>query len=117
MPSMTAHAPGHDRRRRREAGKARIQLATALAVVIAAVGSTRLSSSPSASAGSNPQHGIGFTKGCIAPTIVGDPYRCSFGVFNNLPTEPDTLTFTSIVDVVHANPANVSSGNIIGSLV
>lgn len=73
---------------------------------------------PWAGAGSSTVHGIGFSKGCDTPTKVGALYTCTYSVQNSSlsDTAGDTLTFDSIVDVVHANPADVGSGNIIGSL-
>ncbi|MFB3105131.1 MAG: hypothetical protein ACE1ZA_09390, partial [Pseudomonadales bacterium] len=68
------------------------------------------------SAGSNVDvHGIGFSKGCKGPTKIGSPYTCTFSVVNTFfsDTATDTLTFTSVVDVVHATPADVSSENIL----
>ena len=63
-------------------------------------------------------HDISFNKGCVGPINVGDPNTCTYGVFNFVvvDTGPDTLTITSIVDVVHADPSDVSSGNILSSL-
>src|SRR3989337_2451188 len=91
--------------------KGRVRASLGLAVV-AVVGSLFLWS-PWASAVD--VHGIGFSKGCVTPTMVGNPYTCTFSVQNSIPTDTagDTLTFTSIVDVVHANPSDVSSGDII----
>jgi hypothetical protein len=65
-------------------------------------------------------HGIGFVKGCVSPTSITQPYACSYAIFNNSDTGneviADTLTITSLVDVVHADPSDVSSGNILPSL-
>jgi hypothetical protein len=58
-------------------------------------------------------HGISFLKGCNSPTIVGDPYICTFQVVNNVDTAHDTLTITSLVDVVHSGTGDVSSGNVL----
>ena len=60
------------------------------------------------------QHGIGLTKGCTSPTKIGDPYSCSYTVRNILDEAEDTLTISSLVDVVHAASGDVSS-NIIGA--
>ena len=60
------------------------------------------------------QHGIGLTKGCTSPTKVGDPYSCSYTIRNGLDEAEDTLTISSLVDVVHAASGDVSS-NIIGA--
>jgi hypothetical protein len=61
-------------------------------------------------------HGIAFTKGCQSPTQIGGPYLCAYQVLNVADTAHDTLTFSSIVDTVHAFPTNVSLGNILPSL-
>src|SRR3954470_4036409 len=62
------------------------------------------------------QHGIGFTKGCTSPTKVGDPYSCSYTVRNVLDEAQDTLTITSLVDIVHSAGGDVNSGNIMGAV-
>ncbi len=69
-------------------------------------------SSPGAVA-SGPLHGISFLKGCAGPTNVGDPYSCTFRVSNTVDQASDTLTITSVVDVVHAGSGDVSSGNLL----
>src|SRR5262249_43150953 len=62
-------------------------------------------------------HGIAFSKGCESPTIVGNPYICTYKVANDpvVNTSLDTLTFSGISDTVNAVPP-VSSGPILGSL-
>jgi hypothetical protein len=105
--------------RRREHGRFPVQLAMAFAISAAvALLAGTLASQPQASAGVefDPLHGISFTKGCVAPTIVGDPYRCNFQILNNVDEGPDALTITSLVDVVHASPSDVSSGNVLPTL-
>src|SRR5829696_3678445 len=62
------------------------------------------------------QHGIGFTKGCVSPTKIGDPYQCSYTIRNILDEAGDTLTINGLVDVVHSAGGDVSSGNIIGAV-
>ena len=43
------------------------------------------------------------SKGCNGPTNIGSPYTCSYTITNNQDNPAhDTLTITSIVDVVHA---------------
>ena len=60
------------------------------------------------------QHGIGFSKGCNGPTNIGSPYTCSYTITNNQDNPAhDTLTITSIVDVVHAAGGDVTSGNLL----
>lgn len=60
-----------------------------------------------------PVHGIGFAKGCNGPTDVGSQYTCHFVINNNSDTAGDTLTITSIVDVVHATAGDVTSANLL----
>ena len=58
----------------------------------------------------DPQHGISFSKGCTSPREFGEPYRCSYSVSNQLDAvnqAHDTLTFTSITDIVHASGGDV----------
>src|SRR5512146_1286882 len=69
-----------------------------------------------ATAQSSIQHGIGFTKGCVSPTKIGDPYQCSYGIRNVLDEAQDTLTISGLVDVVHSSAGDVSSGNMFSSL-
>jgi hypothetical protein len=73
---------------------------------------------PTAAQAQVPIHGIGFSKGCLSPLNVGDAYTCTFSVQNTSVTDTalDTLTFTSIVDVVHSGTGDVNSGNIIAQL-
>ncbi len=65
----------------------------------------------------NGLHGIGFVKGCTSPSYVNQGYSCTYGVINNIDTGnntvADTLTITSIVDVVHASPSDVTSANLL----
>ncbi len=62
-------------------------------------------------------HGIGFSKGCTTPSYVNQEYKCAYSVANTIDTGnntvADTLTVTSIVDVVHANPSDVTSANLL----
>ena len=62
--------------------------------------------------------GIGVAKGCDASTPVGDPYGCAYGFTNNPGVNPsnNTITITSVVDIVFAAGGNVASGNILPSL-
>lgn len=39
-------------------------------------------------------HGIAFTKGCMSPTPVGQPYTCTYSIRNNVDEAQDTLTIT-----------------------
>ncbi len=58
-------------------------------------------------------HGINFLKGCDSPTVVGQPYICTFQAINTVDTAHDTLTITSVVDVVHAGSGDVTSANLL----
>jgi hypothetical protein len=62
-----------------------------------------------ATAAAVPQYGIGFTKGCVSPTLVGAPYQCSYTIQNTFDTVGDTLTITNMSDVVHAAAGDVAS--------
>ena len=86
-------------------------LAAALAVASVALFSF------AASAQAQGVHGIGFAKGCDSPIAVGDPYECEYTINNNVDTGDgvtgDTLTITSIVDVIAANPSDETSANLL----
>ncbi|MFM7225204.1 MAG: beta strand repeat-containing protein [Actinomycetota bacterium] len=62
-----------------------------------------------------PEHGLAVVKGCDSPTTVGQKTKCYFGVYNNQ-GDPDTLTITSLSDVVASAGGNVSSGNVLSLL-
>ena len=62
-----------------------------------------------------PQHGLAVVKGCDSPTTVGQKTSCGFGIYNNQ-GDPDTLTITSLVDVVHGAAGDDNSGNILSQL-
>jgi hypothetical protein len=103
--------------RRAERGRLPLQVALAFAISTAVALVAGSLTSQWASAGNpNPLHGISFAKGCVVPTIVGDTYKCNFLITNNVDQASDTLTITSLVDVVHANPSDVSSGNVLSTL-
>src|SRR5436190_14315785 len=59
-------------------------------------------------------HGIGFFKGCTSPTTVGQKTSCNFTITNT--SDPDDLTISSLVDVVHGAAGDDNSGNIIPTL-
>ena len=61
-------------------------------------------------------HDITFDKNCSSPTLVGDPYRCTYSMSNDVDGAHDTLTVTGLSDKVHAAGGDVSSGNVLGSL-
>ena len=75
-----------------------------------------LAISPGIALAQDVQHGIGFTKGCASPIKIGNPYTCAYTVRNILDEAEDTLTITSLIDVVHAAGGDVNSGNIIGAV-
>lgn len=61
-------------------------------------------------------HGMGLTKNCNSPTVVGSAYICSFKIQNLLDDAHDTMTITSLVDVVHSGSGGltpVPSGNLL----
>lgn len=74
---------------------------------------------PVAQAQAVPTHGIGFAKGCDSPVNVGDPYNCGFLIANTplLDTHGDTLTVTSLTDVVHAFNGDIPSGELLNTRV
>jgi hypothetical protein len=74
--------------------------------LVAGVGVTTLTSAASAAV---PQYGIGFTKGCVSPTLIGAPYQCSYTIQNTIDTVFDTLTITNMSDVVHAAAGDAAS--------
>jgi hypothetical protein len=58
-------------------------------------------------------HGIAFTKGCSSPTVVGQPYSCSYTVQNIVDDAHDTLTISGITDTVHAASGDVVNSNVL----
>lgn len=89
-----------------------IRVSAALALVVGlAMVTGILAWSPRAQAAE--LHGISFLKGCNSPTIVGEPYICTFQAQNTVDTAHDTLTITSVVDVVHAVGGDVTSPNLL----
>ena len=89
-----------------------MHLTRRLGVTFAAAMLVALTVSPGIALAADENHGIGLNKGCIGATKVGDPYRCSYGVTNNQDEADDTLTITSLVDVIN-RPGSPSSGNIL----
>src|ERR671934_2258530 len=61
-------------------------------------------------AGGVAQHGIGFTKGCEDPTVVGEKTTCSFTFFNSLQTESagNSVEFHGMDDLVFSAGGTVS---------
>ena len=102
-------------------GLAGVPVRAALAFLVGcAMVAGMLLSSPSARADtptptSTPglKHGMGFIKGCNSPTVVGSPYICSFEAINAIDEAHDTLTITSVVDVVHAFAGDQTSVNLL----
>ncbi len=83
-----------------------------LMVALAATMLVALAIGPGTALAADENHGIGLNKGCIGATRIGDPYRCSYAVTNNIDEANDTLTITSLVDVIN-RPGSPSSGNIL----
>jgi hypothetical protein len=77
--------------------------------VIALVTGLGVTVSTSAMATPLPQYGIGFTKGCVSPTLVGAPYQCGYTIQNTIDTAGDTLTISNMSDIVHAAAGDVAS--------
>ncbi len=69
--------------------------------------------SHSSTEAANELHGIALLKGCDSPTNVGEAYICTFQAENVVDTQHDTLTITSLVDVVHAHAGDVTSGDLL----
>jgi hypothetical protein len=102
--------PGRQWRSGVTSGVGRLGLALCLLSMVAVL--------PAAVEAQLPIHGIGFSKGCASPLNVGDAYSCVFAAQNTSVTDTalDTLTFNSIVDVVHSGTGDKSSGNILAQL-
>src|SRR5947208_14180141 len=60
-------------------------------------------------------HGITLLKACNTTTKVGDPYVCQYQVVN-ADDNSESITVSSVVDVVHSAGGDDSSGNIIVAL-
>ena len=62
------------------------------------------------------QHGIGLTKGCQSPVVIGDPLFCEYTIINNLDTgdgnTADTLTITVLEDFICNG--GIVAGNCLG---
>src|SRR4051812_26203177 len=84
------------------------------AVGLATAALLALAIGPGTAVAADEQHGIGFGKGCIGSTKIGDDYRCSYAITNAIGFDEagDTLTITSVVDTVN-RPGSPSSGNIL----
>ena len=88
----------------------------AIAATMLAAGGLYVMSAPLALA--QGVHGIAFAKGCSSPTLIGQAYKCDYTIANSIDSgngslnSSDTLTITSLVDNVQANPP-VNSGNIL----
>ncbi|MGD0764715.1 MAG: hypothetical protein ABR978_00195 [Dehalococcoidia bacterium] len=88
----------------------RVRAAVAFVVGCAMIAGMMLSSTSGQAA---ELHGISFLKGCNSPTVVGQPYICTFQAQNTVDTAHDTLTITSVVDIVHAFAGDVTSTNLL----
>jgi hypothetical protein len=71
---------------------------------------------PPAARATDPVHSIAFTKGCVSPTKIADPYTCSYTVRNVVDEAGDTLRIDGLDDVVHAWAGDADSGNIFSAL-
>jgi hypothetical protein len=60
-----------------------------------------------------PAHGMGFAKGCDSPRNVGQTYQCFFVLTNTIDQAGDTITVSSITDVVTTAGGPVASGNLL----
>jgi len=89
---------------------------TSLVVAVAATFVAALLGMVPGSAAVPRVHGIGFLKGCDSPTMVGEQMSCRVTVRNSVDNAPDTLTVTSVVDLVHAAGGDDVSGNLLPSL-
>jgi LPXTG-motif cell wall-anchored protein len=87
---------------------------TALFALVLAMAPVMLGATAAHAAG--PFHGITLQKFCTSPTPVGDQMQCSFKV-TNADDNNENIVITSLTDVVHSAGGNVSSGNILGTLV
>ena len=61
------------------------------------------------------QHGISLAKGCASFTSIGEQTQCDFSI-GNTSGDPDTLTITSLVDVVDPTGTPDNAGNILFGL-
>jgi len=86
-------------------------IAGMMTVVLLALG---VPFAPLSDAQAEPQHGITFLKGCDSPTTVGQKTKCDFSIIND--QDPDTLTITSLDDVVQAAGGDDDAGNILPDL-
>src|SRR5437667_10404625 len=81
-------------------------------VVVVALFSTLLVTGPPA--GAVPVHGIAFGTSCGGPVPIGQKTKCHFGIANSL--DADSLTITSLTEVVHAAAGDDFSGNVLALL-
>jgi hypothetical protein len=94
--------------------RTRLKVLLSLAAVVALAASMVVLNAMSASAVAF--HGITPQKACNPTTQIGQPYVCSYQITNADDNNED-IVVTSLIDVVHSAGGNVSSGNIIGSVV
>ncbi len=90
-----------------------VALVAALLIAIGALGVIMRGGETSAA---QPLHGVGLAKGCNSPIAIGQLYTCDVVTINNVDSAGDTLTITSIVDVVHAGAGDQTSANLLPGL-
>src|SRR5262249_35431142 len=100
---------------RRSVKARRVRLAL-YGLLLLAVATTAVSLGGSVASAADVQHGVALTKGCNSPTAVGAAYSCSYSIRNKVDEAQDTLTINSLIDVVHAQSGDVSSGNILSQV-
>src|SRR5262249_12810542 len=96
-------------RMRQVSRRGRFSLTGSFAILVILVGV--LTILPVAHAEAAPVHGIGLFKGCASPTTVLQKTQCNFTITNSI--DPDTLTITSLTDIVHAAGGDDNAGNIL----
>src|SRR4051794_36642867 len=93
-------------------GRGRSRIALSIGVFAMVLG--LMSTVQQAPAQALPQHGVGLFKGCASPTDVLQKTQCNFTITNSI--DPDTLTITSLTDIVHAAAGDDNAGNILPQL-
>src|SRR5215471_7960478 len=93
----------------------RFRVARGALAVLAVVAAAVVVGVPSAVADTG-FHGIAFNKGCDSPTLIGQPYSCSYQILNVVDQLHDTLKVNGLADQVHSAGGDVNSGAILSSL-
>jgi hypothetical protein len=92
-----------------------IRLAVVAALIVS-FGALALVAYGRETSAAQPLHGIALAKGCASPIVIGQLYTCDVLTINNVDTAGDTLTITSIIDVVHAGAGDQTSANLLPGL-